>query len=104
MPLKSAFLLLCIVRATGGMFHWPQKPDLLPHVVAELEQHGVGAMRDFLAAQEDHPDVLCKVGYDIVRRGEIEDWLKWKKELGPFRARVVTTLAAAMRFLLLPIR
>jgi hypothetical protein len=87
------------------LLNWLRIPDLQPDVIAELERHGVAEMRKFLEAQDrfgtNPDDTLYRIGYVIVRRGEIEEWLKWKKELGRFRASIVTVGATVLRLLML---
>lgn len=58
-------------------------PGLLPEVVEELELHGVDAMRGLLTSSTDGysgtgRDTLIRFGNVVAKRGEIQDWLKWK--------------------------
>jgi hypothetical protein len=61
-----------------------RRPHLLPEIAAELEMRGVDAVRIFLAGQGSYAgvgterDTLFKFANVVVRRGEIEDWLRWK--------------------------
>jgi hypothetical protein len=61
----------------------PKKPDIHPEVLAEFELHGVDAVRALLAGSSDgvsgtSRNTLLRIGNAVVRRGEMQDWLKWK--------------------------
>lgn len=79
---------------------WPQKPKLLPEVMAEFELHGIDALRSFLAGQGSYKgigterDTAYRYGNAVVKRGEIEDWLKWKDDQNSARSRMNVALTA----------
>ena len=68
------------------MWHWPKRPTILPEVLAEFDLHGVDAVRAVLANSSDGSsgtsrDTPLRVGNAATKRGEIQDWLKWKSEV-----------------------
>jgi len=83
----------------------PKKPDLHPEVLAEFELHGVDAVRAVLSSSSDGvsgADRQC--GF---RRGEMQDWLKWKAavteatETRRFRTNVALAVAGIVAALLI---
>ena len=78
-------------------------PSILPEVVAELELHGVDAVRGILAASSDgHTgsgrNTPIKFGNVVAKRGEIEDWLKWHAATDKcwVKVGVIAAIAAAI--------
>lgn len=75
----------------------------MPEVAAELDLHGVDAVRAFLIGQGSYGgvgttrDTIYRFGNAAVRRGEVEDWLKWKDARESFWVRigVIAAIAAA---------
>ncbi len=70
---------------------------------AELELHGVDAMRGTLASATDgysgtSRQVQINLGSIVVTRGEIQDWLKWKaaKDASWIKVGTVAAVAAAL--------
>lgn len=82
-----------------------RKPDLLPEVEAKFEWHGVDSVRSLLdpfRGGATARDTLYTSGNASVRRGAVEDWLKWKvaqqtfwTKLAAWAAVVATLFAAA---------
>jgi hypothetical protein len=68
--------------------------------LAELELHGVDAMRGMLASATDgysgtSRTVVINLGAVAVTRGEIQDWLKWKAARDGCWIKVGTVAAVA---------
>jgi hypothetical protein len=58
----------------------PKRPDLLPEVLREFELYGVDAVREKLDTFFGNRDSLLPFGNATVKRGEMQDWIKWKAE------------------------
>ena len=64
--------------------NWPRRLELLPEVAVELEIRGIEPwptrkMRTpSFGGVGTERDTLYKFGNVVVRRGEVEDWLRWK--------------------------
>lgn len=80
------------------MIGWPRKPNLLPEVQTEFERRGVDSVRSLLDPFRDGGtgrDTLYKFGDACVRRGEVEEWLKWKASKEACWIKVGALAAAA---------
>jgi hypothetical protein len=72
---------------------------LPPEVAAELELRGVDGVRIFLAGQGSYGgvgterDMLFKFGNVEVRRGDVEDWLRWKDAVKALWVKVAAIAA-----------
>jgi hypothetical protein len=81
------------------MWRRPKRPDLLPEVLREFELHGVdtvrGVLLSFSVSDRDTPH---RVGNAVVKRGEIQDWLKWKAEVDAYwlKVGVIAAVIAAV--------
>jgi hypothetical protein len=82
---------------------WPKRPPLLPEVFQELELHGPDSMRALLASSTDGysgtgRDTPIRFGNVVTKRGEIQDWLKWKAQVDTLwiKAGVVAAVLAAI--------
>ena len=76
----------------------PTPPVLLPEVMAELELHGADAMRALLVASTDGQSgtgraTTFRIGNVVPKRGEIQDWLKWKAAIDAYWVRVAAIAA-----------
>lgn len=88
---------------------WPKPPPLLPEVLQELELHGVDSMRGLLGSSTDGysgtgRDTAIKFGNVVAKRGEIQDWLKWKASVEALWIKLgvaAAMLAAVFSFLAL---
>jgi len=70
----------------ASVVNWPQKRGALRRVTAELERHGVDAIRKLVAPQDPlgaDPDILHKICHVIVGRGEVEGRLTWEEGARP---------------------
>lgn len=83
---------------------------LTPEKQAELELHGVDAMRGMLTSATDGysgttRQVQINLGAIVVTRGEIQDWLKWKaaRDARWIKVGTIAAIAAAL-FSLLALR
>src|ERR1700691_5207413 len=79
----SARMLRLPLLATDRWRGFTRPPPLTSEKLAELELHGVDAMRGMLASATDGYSgtsrmVVTNLGAIAVTRGEIQDWLKWK--------------------------
>ena len=85
----------------------PKRPDLLPDVLLELELHGVDAVRAVLASSSygalaTSRDAPLRIGNANIKRGEMQDWLKWKSEVESYWIRlgvIAAVVAAVFAFL-----
>jgi hypothetical protein len=90
---------------------WPKRPPILPEVFGELELHGADSMRALLGSSTDGysgtgRDTPIKFGNVVAKRGEVQDWLKWKAEREALwiKAGVVAAILAAIFSLLALLR
>jgi hypothetical protein len=88
---------------TGSWWRPPKQPGLLPEVLAELELHRAEAVRAVLAGSSDgvsgtSRDTLLWIGNATIKRGEIQDWLKWKAGVDAYwiKAGVLAAALAAI--------
>jgi hypothetical protein len=85
----------------ASIVNLPRKLDVLLDVTAKLERDGADRIRRFLTVQDPpkvNPHILYQIGC-----GGVQDWLRWKKELGPFRSGVEPVRAAAQRLFASPL-
>jgi hypothetical protein len=92
---------------TGSWWRPPKQPGLLPEVLAELELNGADAVRAVLAGSSDgvsgtSRDTLLRIGNETIKRGEMQDWLKWNDEVAGYWVKtgvIAAVIAAVFAFL-----